>query len=52
MDRTESAGSNANMGVSFPLLLNKLPQTQWFITTQIYYLAVMEVRSPKFNSLD
>ena len=31
---------------------NKLPQTSWLKITRIYYLIVLEVRSPKSVSLD
>ena len=30
---------------------NKLPQTTWLTTTQIYYLTVLEVRNPKIKML-
>lgn len=30
---------------------SKLPQTQWLETTQVYYLVVLGVRSPKSVSL-
>lgn len=31
---------------------NKIPQTQWLGTTQINYLTIMEVRSPKSVLMD
>ena len=36
----------------FPItVVNKLPQTEWFNITQISFLIVLEVRSPKQVSL-
>lgn len=37
--------------MSFPLLHNKLAQTLWFKTRQLYYHKILEVRCPTFISL-
>lgn len=37
--------------MSFPLLRNKLAQTLWLKTRQLYYHQILEVRRPTFISL-